>query len=248
MVEALQSPDCPIEQIGEIISGDPALTASILKLVNSAFFGFAREVSSVVEAIQMLGVGVIRSLALCVELFSRFDGVVFKECSVDLIWNHSFQTAILARNIVRREGHDEKMMETAFTAGLLHDVGKLVLAANVPVRYREVVSQARDRNCSLFVVEHEVFQATHAEVGAYLLGIWGLPTALVEAVAFHHTPGASADTGFSALTAVHAANVLCQGSGACTTDTAHTPVDLEYLARLGLKDRMPVWLEASANV
>jgi HD-like signal output (HDOD) protein len=248
MVEALQTPDCPIERIGEIVAADPALTAKLLQLVNSAFFGFAREVSSVVEAIQMLGVGVIRSLALSVQLFSRFDHLVFKECSVDLIWSHSFQTGILARTLARIEGHDEKMMELAFTAGLLHDAGKLVLAANLPVPYRNVLDQARLRNCAVFVVEQEVFQATHADVGAFLLGIWGLPTALVEAVAFHHNPGASGDTQFSALTAVHAANVLCQGSQTSATDTALTPVDLDYLARLGLKDRMPIWSEAGTNV
>jgi putative nucleotidyltransferase with HDIG domain len=248
VVEALQVPDCPIEHIGEIISADPALTAKILKLVNSAFFGYAREVSNVVEAIQMLGVGVIRSLALSVDLFSRFDHVVFRECSVDLIWNHSFQTALLARKIVQLEGGDEKMLDQAFTAGLLHDVGKLVLAANVPVPYRGVITQARSRNCSLFLVEQEVFKASHADVGAYLLGIWGLPTALVEAVAFHHNPGASVDTYFTPLTAVHAANVLCQGANACTTDTALSAVDGDYLARLGLKDRMAVWLEARAGI
>jgi HD-like signal output (HDOD) protein len=243
IMEALQSPECSVQQISEILSADPALTAKILQLVNSAFFGFARKVSSVEEGVQLLGVGIIRSLALMAQVFSAFDASTFQTLGLDRIWNHSLRTGWLAKRILEIESDDPGQAEQALTAGLLHDLGKLMLASSLPKEYREIVRAVESRKEPLHVVERHAFNATHAEVGGHLLGIWGLPAPVVEAVALHHDPDSSPSQHFSTLTAVHAANLLaCQGD----------PPDLlsfqkrlgeGYLSRIGMEDHAEIWHE-----
>ena len=241
IIEALQVPDCPLDRISAIVRTDPALAAKILQLVNSAFFGFAREVASITEAVQLLGVGIIRSLALTVKLFSSFDAAAFRDFPLGQVWQHSLRTGMLARQLAGLENADDPLLEQAFTAGLLHDIGKLILAANLPAEYLDLVKRARAADCPLAQAEQEMFNATHADVGAHLLGIWGLPVPLVEAVALHHAPSNSGDSRFSALTAVHVANLLSQQRNDGVSSLLAARVDAAYLKRLGLRDRLEVW-------
>lgn len=245
MVEALEAPDCPAERIGRIVAKDPGLTAKVLQLVNSAFFGYAHQVVSAPEAVQVLGVSLIRALALGVRLFSAFDGSRARAFSVGTLWRHSLRTALLARRIMEVEGGDECLKEQAFTAGLLHDTGKLALAAELAEPYLRALKRARTQRWPVFRAELEAFGSTHAEVGAYLLGLWGLPTPLVEAVAFHHQPATSADTAFSPLTAVHVADVLTQEKGRFSGEGAPNQLDAAHLEQLGATDRLPLWEQAA---
>jgi HD-like signal output (HDOD) protein len=241
IVEALQEPDCSIERIGEVVATDPALTAKILQLVNSAFFGFAREVSSAGEAAMLLGLGTIRSLAFTMHLFSAFKAVESEIWSVDRVWKHSLRVGQWGRKIAHLEGADENLAEQAFTAGVLHDVGKLILADNLAGNYLELVARATRENRPLIEVEQEVLGATHADVGAYLLALWGLPAALVEAVALHHEPGRTSELVFSPLTAVHVANVLEQEGQGPDHKAAASRLDSLYLDLLGIGSRVQVW-------
>ena len=210
IAEALQQPDCPVERIAEAVASDPGLTARILQLVNSAFFGYAREVSNAEEAVMLLGVGRIRTLALTAHLFNSFEHVVSEHWSVEKTWNHSVRTGQWAKRIADLEHQDEHLAEQAFTAGILHDAGKLILLNNLLTNYLDIIARAVKENRPLIEVERERLGTTHANVGAYLLDLWGLPLPLVEAVALHHEPGKTGQLVFSPLTAVHAANVLEQ--------------------------------------
>lgn len=241
IIEALQEPNCPIQSIAEIIARDMALTSKVLQLVNSAFFGFARNVANVEEAVQILGVGIVRSLALSVKVFSQFEGSSFKELSVDQVWHHSLLTGALARKIAEREHAQGHVIDQAFTAGLLHDIGKLILAAGCPEQYREVLIDACDNGDGVFQAEEKAFRSSHADVGGYLLGLWGLPTPLVEAVVLHHTPSASGGTGFSPLTAVHVANVLARGHLPPGSELFLARLDAVHLTSAGLMDRVDGW-------
>lgn len=241
ILDALAEPDCPVERIGQIVASDPGLTTKLLQLVNSAFFGFAHEVSNAEEATLLLGTGTIRSLALTLHLFSAFKTPAVEGCSLEQIWTHSLRVARLARRIATIEGADEGVTEQAFTAGLLHDVGKLVLAERKAAPYLELVARARKENRPLMAVESEALPATHAEVGAYLVDLWGLPVPLVEAVNWHHTPGAANSKGFDALTAVHVANVLEQNSLIGASRANLSQLDMPYLQRLKLEHRVEVW-------
>jgi HD-like signal output (HDOD) protein/CheY-like chemotaxis protein len=246
IIRAVDSPDASMEQIGEIISKDLGMTTKILQLVNSAFFGMPRKVSNAKEAVQFLGVGMVRSLALSLHLFSCFDPARQRSFSVDRLWKHSLACGAYARLIAEAEHADSSFVDDAFVSGMLHDVGKLMLAANLPDQYGEAVALAEQRNLPASEAEQAVFGATHSEVGAYLLGLWGLPAAVVEAVALHHTPGRTAVKGFSPLTAVHVANVLQSERERADAPANHAPpvpleLDQEYLAAAGLADRVEAW-------
>ena len=238
ILEALQQPDCPVEQIGRVVATDPGLMSKLLQLVNSAFLGFGRQVSSADEAILLLGVGTIRSLALTLHLFSAFNSSQPENRALEQVWGHSVRVGRFAQRIIKLEGGDEKAAEEAFTAGLLHDIGKLALADNPSLKYLDLMTQARETNRQLVEVEREKYQATHAEAGAYLLDLWGLPAPLVEAVAWHHEPAKTAEPEFGSLTAVHAANAL---EPQLTEGSPCQGLDSDYLARLSLTERLGVW-------
>ncbi|HWH70429.1 MAG TPA: response regulator [Candidatus Sulfotelmatobacter sp.] len=248
ILEAIQAPSNPTQQIAEIVASDPALTARMLQLVNSAFFGFAREVSGVDEAVMLLGVGTIRSLVLAMHLFSAFNVPPSGNSPLHQVWSHSGRVAQLARKIVSLEGGDAKLQEQAFTAGLLHDIGKLILADNLSAKYLEILAQARQARRPLVEVERQELQATHAELGGFLLDLWGLPAPLVEAVALHHEPACADPVAFGPLTAVHAANVLEWELSGSAGDPAAPQLDLEYLRRLNLEDRVEFWRSKLADL
>jgi putative nucleotidyltransferase with HDIG domain len=246
VLDALQNPDCPVERIGKIVDTDPAVTIKLLQLVNSAFLGFAREVSSADEAVMILGTGTIRSLVLSLHLFSVYSASKPESGSLEKVWSHSVRVGRLAQRIARLEGADEKVVEESFTAGLLHDVGKLILSENPSVNYLQVVARAREGKLRLVDAERAAFEATHAEVGAYLLDLWGLPLPLVEAVAWHHEPARVSEPVFGPLTAVHVANVLDQKT-TCPEGVADE-LDGDYLEQLKLGGRIEAWLKEANTI
>jgi len=248
LVDTLESPSCSIGQIGEVVASDPSLAVQVLKLVNSAFFGFTREVSDVTEAVQLLGVGALRSLALTFQLFAKFDPTTCGACALESTWTHSRRTAALARRIAQAESSDRRIAEQAFTAGLLHDIGKLVLAADSPTQYARFLSLAHGEQREMARAELTTWKTTSADVGAYLLGLWGLPAPLVDAAAYHEVPSDSADQTFTPLTAVHVASLLAQESGAPKPEAVAATVDTGYLQRLRLVDRLPDWVAATAAI
>jgi HD-like signal output (HDOD) protein len=247
IIEALQSSTSSTHTIANIIARDPALTAKILHLVNSAFFGMARNIADAAEAVQLLGVSRIRSLALIHHVFSAFEQRTYGELSVEEIWQHSLQTAAWARQFILWQGGGRALEEKAFTGGLLHDIGHLILAANLPEACREIRAQARAHKSSLYEAEKRVLKATHADVGSYLLSIWGLPVPLVETVALHHEPALAAERTFCALGAVHVANVWSYEQTHSAREFPGTPLDLDYLREIGVGDRLAHWRQRLAN-
>lgn len=242
----IASADASMEKIGQTISQDPAMTMRILQLVNSSFFGLGRQISSPTEAVLLLGVETLKALVLWTQVFSAQPAHELHRITEE-ISNHSLLTAQLARQIVEWEDGDNRTKENAMTAGLLHDVGKLVLAYNRPVQYRQATVLAAQEQLPIWEAEYRVFGTSHAEVGAYLVGLWGLPFDLVEAVAFHHTPSRGGNRAFSGLAAVHVADVLQHetqpgGSGRLAV------LDEAFLEPLGLSQRVGEWREALQGV
>jgi hypothetical protein len=133
------------------------------------------------------------------------------------------------------------MAETAFTAGLMHDLGKIVLASNFDEQYRGVQSLAIKQQLPLWEVEKEIFGANHGEIGAYLLGLWGMPLDLLEASALHHNPSLTITKGFTPLTAVHVANVFEHEANPAKDGLVAAKIDEAYLKELGLFDRLDAW-------
>jgi HD-like signal output (HDOD) protein len=243
IVEALKAEDVPIQHVSGIIAKDVGMTAKILQLVNSAFFGIRRRVEDLPRAISLLGVETIKSLVLSLNVFSQCDQATLSKYSLHTLWDHSFVTGACARLIARTEKQTQHVMDAVVAAGMLHDCGKLVLATNLPQSYGEALALARNQSLPCWEAERATFGATHAEVGAYLLGIWGLPNTTVEAVGFHHSPALSMEKAFSPLTAVHAADALVHTQQAADARSPCAAVELDYLTTLGLADRLPVWQE-----
>ena len=156
-------------------------------------------------------------------------------------------SAGFAKRIAKAEATDPKTTDHTFIAGLLHDAGKLVLVARLPKEYASVLALATSNGRAIHEAERELLGATHAELGAYLLGLWGFSDGIVEALAFHHSPAMSPVKEFSILTAVHVANAVANEASPKSTVGAASEVDDAYLAELGLTERLPVWREICAE-
>ena len=241
IVEKLQDPEVGLDVIGDIIMKDPGMVSKILKVVNSSFFGLGREISSPAEAVSQVGAEMVKSLVLSVHAFSQFESTTLGGLSIDSLWQHSQSTANLAQAIARMEDSDQKLVDEAFVGGLLHDIGKLVLASNFPAEYARIVEIGRKGAVSLVTAEENTLGANHAEVGGYLLGLWGLPVPVVEAIALHHNPAQSTYLDFTPLTAVHAANALVNFQGPVDKLFESKCIDSAYLQNLGLHERLEVW-------
>ena len=244
IVKALQDPEVCMEEVGGIVAKDMAMTANILKLVNPAFFGLRRQIASPAEAASYLGVDVLKSLVLSLHAFSECEATRVKGFSVEALWQHSLQTSAGAKLIAQAERAEPHAVNEAFTAGMLHDVGRMVLAANFPDECNAATDLAASKSISRLEAEREIFGSTHAEAGGYLLGLWGLPVPVVEAIALHHTPSESFSRTFTALTAVHVADVLAEALSPSQEGESQAVIDEAHLTAAGLIDRLPVWRQA----
>jgi HD-like signal output (HDOD) protein/CheY-like chemotaxis protein len=241
IMREIESPKSSIQGIAKIVAQDPGITAKVLQVANSAAFGLPEKVSDTAEAVQQLGMTTVRSLALSAQVYASFAPGRLKTFSADALWSHLMKCGDLARTILRRERAEFAETEDAFTAGMLHDMGKLMLADSLPVEFGKALTLAAEEKIPLPAAELEIFGATHAGLAAYLLGLWGLPAAIVEAVAFHHAPEKSDLKKCSALTAVHVANAL-------SDETGTAPLNLEYLAEIGVADRLDDWRDTAAEL
>ena len=237
LMAALRSENPSLSQLARIISKDVGMAAKILQLANSAFIGAGGRVSSLVQALSLIGTETVRTLVLSVHVFSQFEGNSKIVASLPALWDHSVAVSSLAQRIATSEGCAKATVEESFTAGLLHDIGKVVLLAEMPREYCQIFELRSDVNPNL---ERERLGCTHAEVGAYLMSVWGLPFPLVQTVAFHHHPCESAEAKFSSLTAVHAADAIASATDASPLN--HDGVlDLNYLDRVGMREKEALW-------
>jgi putative nucleotidyltransferase with HDIG domain len=175
---------------------------------------------------------------------SQYDKIKPVYFSIDHVWRHSTNVAWIAKQFALLEVGEPGLAAAAYTAGLIHDVGKVILAANFDQQYSGAHALARKQQLPLWEVEKDIFGATHGEIGAYLFGLWGMPKEVVDAVAFHHHPSRSPNQEFTPLTAVHVANVLEYDGSPNTQGLVAPVVDMDYLGRLGLRDRLDTWREA----
>jgi len=234
--EALQQKDASARTVAGIVEEDPAMSAKILQLVNSAYFGLAHRVSSVSQAVSYLGLGVLRGLALNAHVLGAVEGTTVSRATLDEVQRTSLATAAIAKNKIG----DRKLADDAFTAGIVHDVGRLVVALGMPAQFREISEISRATARPPHVVEEEVLGVSHAEVGAYLLGVWGLPYSIVECTALHHVPSRAGEPG-ELLTTMHLAS-----TAVATVAHANEPIDHDYLAKVGRTSDIEVYRAAAA--
>lgn len=245
----VQSTDASIQGVGKIIAQDVGMTTKVLQLVNSSFFGLVRHIADPVHAVNLLGLDTIKALVLTVEVFSTFKNDDLPLTFVEGLWHHSLFCGELAKRIARQEDVPKNTVDDSYMAGLLHDVGKLVLATNLPGEYRQVLARMEEQEASSADVESGIFGATHAEVGAYLLGLWGLPESIVEAVLYHHFPESFATDDFVPLSAVVAADRLAHNASLRQDPENTAPQgDTNYFFRIGAAEKIGTWKQLRDQV
>ncbi len=238
--EELRRPEPSLQKIDELIGADMAMTAKILKLVNSAFFCLPCEISSASHAVQLLGLDTLRTLVLTAHVFEQFQSRLLSADDMRQISDHSLAVSNSARKIARLEKAEKHLQEESFTAGLLHDAGKLILASTLKEQYGKVLEHMAKADVGLYAAERELLGCSHAQVAAYLFGLWGLPSTIVEAVAWHHDPSGSLSVKFSPLAAVHVASAYHDEKSSSRLRD-RTPIDAAFLAAIGCAEREKVW-------
>ena len=238
LVEASEDPDITMEDIGALVETDIAMSAKVLQLVNSSFFGISRRISSAREAVVYLGIAPLRALVLSIGAFRAFAPAHrISGFSVERLEARSMVVAAVAAELAP----DKTTAADAFTAGVLHDIGQLVLAAQQPRDLEALLAEADSSDKPLHTIELQRGGTTHAELGGYLLGLWGLPDQIVAAVTRHHDPpGPNAEPDPSAV--VHVADALVPQHGA-----APAPVDAALVERLGLAGRLEAAVQLAAG-
>lgn len=226
-----------IKKIDDIISKDIIMTARILQVVNSAFFGLPQRIISPLQAINFLGIEIIKALVLIVHFFSADSTNEVYRSHLSKLWDESLKVATLSKKIAQSEKLNPKQTEEAFIGSLLHDIGKLVLW-QINNYFTDIQRQMKDFGITEIAAEYSLYETSHAEVGAYLLGIWGLPEALIEMVAYHHKPSNSSNHTFSPLTILHGSNHIV------TNDL----LDETYLSDFILNSTVNKWIRMFSEV
>jgi putative nucleotidyltransferase with HDIG domain len=238
----LRSDSPSASRLGQIISQDMAMTAKLLQMVNSSVYSVQAEVSDPSRAVMLLGVDTIQAMVLSLSIFSACDPKVLNAQEGVSLWQNSTVVSRLATVVAKAQGVPAADLGLYQSAGLLHDIGRLVMASADPKEYRMIENLGMRIEVDQCAVETELLGCSHAEIGAYLLGLWGLPSSIVEAVAWHHRPAASPVNKFSPLAAVHIASAFYSQ---LHPDVRHwgAIIDEAFLERIGLAHRQEAWRE-----
>lgn len=240
----LANDEVTVREVAAVVASDAAIAAKVIQLVNSAFFRLARRISNIEQAVSYLGFSAIRNLALSAELFSSWSGSDGSVLNIDLLQSHVQTVAAATRALAA----NTPIADDALLGALLHDIGYWILADECKTELAESVKIAAARQIPLHEAETLTIGASHAEVGAYLLGIWGLPYPVIEAVAHHHSPQSVAPAEFDALAALAVAHALVPTDDTEVFQGPPRPapkVDPSYLASV----KAPFdWAEATRRV
>ena len=206
MTEALDR-EASINEIAYIVKKDMAMSTKVLQIVNSAFFGFIRQISEIREAVVYLGVDTIKALTLSVHAFEECKSTrVIKGFSPDDLMNHCLKVGNISKKLAIKQGLNRKEQDMAQTSGILHDLGRLILFSKKPDIFEKSHAAAQQKQTLESDIENEMMGMTHADLGAYLLDLWNLPYEIVEAVIRHHDPSADSLDGPGIARIVYMAN------------------------------------------
>ena len=230
--EAINNPKKSMSDIAKVIREDPGLTARLLRIVNSAFYNFPSKVETISQAVTIVGTQQLSALALATSVMKMFKGIQSNLVSMDSFWRHSIACGLAARVLatMRRDNNAERF----FVAGMLHDIGRLILYTKLTDRSQEILHHARNAPMLLYEAEREALGFNHAVVGGLLLQTWKLPTSLEEIVMYHHNPTSA--TRFPMETAiVHISDIIVHAMDLGSSgETYIPPLDPSAWEKLGL--------------
>lgn len=215
ITQMMQNPATNAEELGRAIKTDQVLAASVLKLVNSAFYGFPGRIANISHAVVLLGFSAVKNIVLTASILEAFKMDKRKEgFSSESLWRHSFACGVTAQCLAKTLGYKDS--EECFIAGLIHDIGKIILFQLVPEDFIRVYKKANHTKTLFYDCELEVLGTTHEEVGSILIQQWRLPKQIFESVSYHHCPNPGRN-GFQLTAIVHTADILARalnyGSG-----------------------------------
>ena len=214
VLRIVDSPDCSASRLSQLVSSDPALAARVLRLANSAYYGFPRAISAVLQAVTLMGSSTLRNVALSAAAFDLFRPATTQGLDLEALWRHSVAVAAASRLVARRVRYTP--LEKAFTAGLLHDIGKVIIARYLHGSVGRIVSRVNTEKIAIADAEQRVLGVSHAAFGAWLAARWAFPPSLVDAIAFHHNP-AQAEENIQLAAIVYVADLVARraniGSG-----------------------------------
>jgi len=246
LLTTLADPDCSADEVAAVVSKDPAMTAKVLQLVNSAFIGPAAKISNIQRAVAHVGTGIVRNLVVSESVIQAFaDHGRLPGFDIAALQADALVTAKVASQLF----DDRASYDDAFAAGLLKGVGQLVLAAQLPAYFAELLRRSRETHGPLHLVEKAMGNVTHAEVGAYLLGLWGIPAPIIEGVSCQFIPRPATERRFDVVDSVFVANRLIEAV------RGNSPVgrslggilDESWLEHLGAAHRLPEWHDIAAR-
>lgn len=230
LIDSLGRDDLSAEQLATKLSHDQALTAKTLRLANSSFYGVPRQVASISEAVSILGMRTVRTVVTAAALTGSFKKDSRTSLDFDALWRHSIGTALCAKGLAEALDLDG---EEAFTLGLLHDIGRLVLATSFASQYQKALDHQREHDCLPQEAELATLGLDHAFVGGCITEHWRFAPAMVEAVTHHHSPGGSTNVSLAGL--VHVADNIAHGLGLSRLHDDIVPeLDLHVWSAMGL--------------
>jgi putative nucleotidyltransferase with HDIG domain len=236
LLQMIQSSDVSLKKIGELIESDISLSTRVLQVANMSVFAHIGRISSTKQAVVFLGLNVIRALILYIQVFSFDSSNSHFYKYLKQLEKHCLKVAETSKAISIDYNVNRMMQDDCFTAGLLHDIGKLVIMTKLE-NWEQILEHAHQSNIPVWKAENEILGTSHAEIGAYLLGVWGFPTEIIDAVAYHHKPLNSKKDFYLPLTFVHIAEAMTQAEDIIDEDTFYSYLDFEYLNKLNIKDK-----------
>jgi HD-like signal output (HDOD) protein len=228
-----------LDAIATSLKKDPGLSARLLKVANSPYFGHSGAIESLDDAIGLLGMDMIVSMAATHKLFAVTPPPAASNLQLDALWTHCVYVSSLVRHLGYKLKVSQAVMREAGTAALLHDIGKLVLAHAAPSAFAAAYTRAQAEHMPGWQAEYFIFGNHHAEIGGCLLKLWGLPVSVVEAVSMHHTPHNATEDRVGPVTLLHIADTLAHAG---SDDGAATFLDVAHLKSLNLSGDMNYWL------
>jgi len=238
LMTELQSEDTSVFKVANIIKKDVSITAKLLQLANSSYFGLRSHVENPLNAINLLGLDNVKNLVLAVGVFNQFDDPKLPEFSFNDIYNRSITVGTSSRTYATILGLSHQMADDALIAGMLHNIGKLIMITNFQSELRECIRQSKEKSISIYQAEKEMLGVTDAEIGAHLLSLWGLPDSILEAVVLHYLPHKAPSILMNVLTTVHLAYAVEHDQRRKIKDESASALDMEYLSKLNLKNQL----------
>ena len=244
LVAELQSETASIGKVAELVSQDVALSAKVLQIVNSAFFGLPRHVESIREAVNLIGFETIQGMVLTAGVFHEFSGPHLPELPIDPFYEHCLEVGAGAKTIASMLQLERNAVDDAMIAGMMHDIGKLVLLTHATDELKKAFALVRSEEIPLHEAEYRIMGVSHAELGAYLLSLWGLPETVLEPVTFHHQPAHAAEGKPGVVAAVYLADVFANEARPVGNLNRTSVLDDKYISDLGLADEIPRFRDA----